>query len=101
MVESCGTFLKQGDNDHHPEFLGEFPIELCRRTGNGLCQVEVVHIFCLTEVQRVVQLLKHNQFSSSFGEVLDTFCQSQQIILCVSSILLLQESYLHFSHSKL
>ena len=57
MIKSCSTTLKERSDDHHTKLLGEFAIEPRRRSGDGLCEVEVVYIFHLTEIQGVVKLL--------------------------------------------
>ena len=73
MIKSCSTTLKEGCDDHHPKLLGEFAIELRRRSRDGFCEVEVVHIFHLTEIQGVVQLLQYNQFRPAFCKVGNAF----------------------------
>ena len=45
-----------------------------------------------------MQLLQNNELRTTFCEVGDTLTQSQDIVLCVSSIVLLQKSYSYFSH---
>ena len=45
-----------------------------------------------------MQLLEHNQLCPSLSQVADAFCQSEQIVLGVSGVVLLQKSYLQFSH---
>jgi len=48
-----------------------------------------------------MQLLEHNELSAPLGKVADTLCQTKDIVLCVGSIVLLQESDIQFFHYKL
>ena len=45
-----------------------------------------------------MQLLEHNELSASLGEIADTFCQTEDIVLRVGGIALLQESDVQFFH---
>jgi hypothetical protein len=84
MIETWCPTLKKGGNDDNAQLTGQFAIELCRRTGDGFCEVEVIDIFGLAEVERVVQLLKDDEFGTPLCEVSDTVGQVPDILRYVS-----------------
>ena len=63
---------------------------------NGLCQVEVVDTFHLTKVQGVMQFLQHNEFSALLSQLAYLGGQMLHVLLDISHVLLLYQSYLHF-----
>ena len=98
MIESCGPFLEERGDDDYTKLLSQLAVELRRRTRNGLGEVEVVDVFCLAEVERVVQFLEHDELCTPFGEIADALCQAEDVVFGVSSVVLLQESDIQFFH---
>jgi hypothetical protein len=89
MIETRCPALKERGDDHHPELTGEFAVEFGGGSGDGFCEVEVVDILDLTEVQGVVEFLENDQFGASFGEVGNAFRQAQDVLMQVCAIGLL------------
>ena len=73
VIKACCTTLKERGDNHHPKLFGEFAIEFRRRSWDGFCEVEVVHIFHLAEIQGVVQFLQNNQLGPAFRKVANAF----------------------------
>ena len=46
----CALLEERGDEDH-TELLGQLAEESRRGPGNGLCEVEIVYVFCLAEIK--------------------------------------------------
>ena len=57
MIESRGTFLKQGGYQYDFIGSGQFGIKSGGRTGNGFRQIKQLRVFSLTEIQGIVQFL--------------------------------------------
>ena len=57
MIESRGTFLKQGGYQYDFIGSGQFGIKSGGRAGNGFRQIKQLRVFSLTEIQGVVQFL--------------------------------------------
>ena len=101
VIQSRCAPLEQRGDDDHIQPLGQLAEEGGRLTGYRLCQVEVVHILHLTEVERVVQFLQHNQFGAPLSQVADTLCQPVHVARLVGSIMLLYDSYFHDSPTNI
>ena len=95
VIQSWGTTLEQRGDDDDTQFLGEIAIELSRRTRNGLSLVEHVDVFCLTEIQSVVQLLQHDELGTLVSQFLDFLSQPLAVVSHVAGVVLLYQSYLH------
>ena len=57
MIQSCGTTLKEGGDNHHAVLIGESSEEFRRRTRDGLCLIEHVDMLRLTKIQPIMQFL--------------------------------------------
>ena len=86
MIESWSPTLKERSDDHYTQFFGQGAIQRCRWSRNGLSEIEIVHTFYLTEIERVMQLLEHNELCSPMRQISDTFLQSMNIVIHVCRI---------------
>ena len=93
VVESCSSLFEERYHHHHSQAACQFTEEVGRRSGYCLREVEVVHIFHLTEIQGVVQLREDDQFGATSGEVCHVLLYGFHIFNDVCSLLLLQNSY--------
>ena len=75
MVQACRPALKERGDDDHTKLLGQLAEELRRRSWDRLGEVEVRDVFRLAEVERVVQLLEHDELCAPPGEVADALCE--------------------------
>ena len=57
VVKSWCTSLEKRGDDDYAEVFGQFAVEIGGGTRNRFCQVEIIHIFYLTEIKRIVQFL--------------------------------------------
>ena len=89
VVESGGAALEERGDDDHLITLGQFAVDIGRRAGNGLGEVEVVDVLHLTEVERVVQLLQYDELCATTGEVGDAVGQALDVVFDVSGVVLL------------
>ena len=95
VVEPCGTALEEAGDEHDSVFTRERAIERGGGPGDGLCQVEELHILCLTEVGRVVQFLQHDELSATGCDVSDGGSDARAVVIGGGGAGVLDESELH------
>ena len=95
VVKASCTTVKETGDQYDAAFAGDVAIELGAGAWNRLGQIEVVGIFDLTEVERVVQLLQHDQFCTLLCCVADVCRQVFFILFYISRFGLLDERYFH------
>ena len=91
---SCTTFKETGDQ-YDAAFASDVAIELGAGARDRLGQIEIVGIFYLTEIERVVQLLKYDQFSTLLSRLADVGSQVLFVLFYISRLGLLDESDFH------
>ena len=86
----------------HLNTLGcrQFRIESGGRAGDRFGKIEEVCIFCLAEIKRVVQLLKHNQLCAMCGTCFNAFGQVHHVYPNIRSVGLLDKSDFYLSHDE-
>ena len=94
MIKARSTTLEQRGDDDHTQLLGQMAKEISGGAWNGLCQVEVVDTFHLTKVQGVMQFLQYNEFSALLSQLAYLGGQMLHVLLDISHVLLLYQSYL-------
>lgn len=61
--------------------------------GNGLGEIELVYVFCLTEIETVVQLLEDDEPGALLGERLAFGSEPLLVVFYVCGVMLLDDSY--------
>lgn len=97
VVQTGGTLLEERCHQDDAVVARCRTIEIGRRTGNRFAEVELVNILCLTEIYCVVKLLEHNEIRAVGSELVDFFAEPRFVVGYVRCIVLLDDSYLHFS----
>ncbi len=80
VIQSRSTALEERSNDHHAQILGQLAVEFGRWTGDRFGEVEVLYIFYLAEVERVVKFLQYNEFCATLRQVDDALSESGLVI---------------------
>ena len=95
VVETGSTPFKERGDDDKSQFFGQLTEKGSRRSRNWLCQIKIIHVLHLAEIQRVVQLLQHHQFCTGSLQGPDASFKTFHVVCPVGSITLLYDSYLH------
>ena len=80
MIEPGSTFLKKRGDKNHSISCCQFRIKSGGRTGNRFGKVEILYIFYLAEVERVVKFLQYNEFCATLRQVDDALSESGLVI---------------------
>ena len=80
VIQSRSTALEERSNDYHAQILGQLAVEFGRWTGNRFGKVEILYIFYLAEVERVVKFLQYNEFCATLRQVDDALSESGLVI---------------------
>lgn len=80
VVKSWCTSLEKGSNDDYAEVFGQLAVEIGGGARNRFSQVEIIHIFYLTEIKRIVQFLQYDEFCTAVGKVDNAFCQASLVV---------------------
>jgi hypothetical protein len=90
----CPAFEEAGD-EYNAMLTRKGAEELGRRTRNGFGKVEVIDGLHLTEIGRVVELLKHNELSSTRGYIGDGGSEAGAVVRRSGCAGLLDEGGFH------
>ena len=93
VIEAGCTLLEKGGDDDDTTLLRDLSKEFGRWTGDGLGEVELVYVLCLTEIETVVQLLKDDELRALAGEGLAFGGEPLLVVFYVCDVMLLDDSY--------
>ena len=70
VIETRRSALEHARHDHYAVGTRGFGIEISELARNLLGEPEVVNVFCLTEIERIMQLGEHHELSAFAGKTL-------------------------------
>ena len=93
VIKAGSTLLEKGGDDDDTTLLRDLSKEFGRWTGYGLGEIELVYVFCLTEIETVVQLLEDDEPGALLGECLAFGGEPLLVVFYVCGVMLLDDSY--------
>ncbi len=93
VIKAGCTLLEKGGDDDDTTLLRDLSKEFGRWTGDGLGEIELVYVFCLTEIETVVQLLENDEPGALLGEGLAFGGEPLLVVFYVCGVMLLDDSY--------
>ena len=95
MVETGRTTFEEACDEHYAAFACQLAVKIGARTWNRFGEVEVVGVFDLTEIERVVQLLENDEFRTLSGSATDVIGQILHVLFDIGGLGLLDKSDFH------
>ena len=92
VVQARRAALEERRDEHHAVAPRQGGVMFGGGAGDGLGQVEVVRVLRLAEVERVVELLKHDEACALAGEAPDGLGQAGAIVGDVGRVGLLYDA---------
>ena len=100
VTQSSGTLLEERGDQDYGALTRHVAVELGGRAGNRLCKIEIIGVFYLTEIRRVVQFLQHYEFCARSGCLSDVSGHALAIIGSVGGAMGLHEGGFEKSHGR-
>ena len=76
VTDTRSASLEDRGDDDNAELCRRLRQRVCRRSGNGLCEIEERGVLSLAEVSRQEELGQTDDMSPSSCRVVQTFCRS-------------------------